>query len=158
MLLQIFAVGENSCTLNRNIDSQLLPRKLRGIFNAIDGIFPAIHYQTVFRATHGFLIASIHRVIFEQVRKIISGDDIVEANDFKPRRIEHDLKDCPTNAAKSINGYFCHNSSPAFSQVSTSHLKNVILSEAKKLYHQKYETLTALRTAQVSVTANAPSE
>src|SRR6185312_12728019 len=108
VLREINTLPEGACALEHQIDSHLAPGQCSGIPGAQDRIILAIDVQVVFVRPDVPVPSPVNSVKFEQIRKIVSGNQIVDGDKIESRGLQQNLQRGAPDSAESVDGNVEH--------------------------------------------------
>ncbi len=115
MLLQVFSSGEETSAFKNDVNSQIAPGKLGGVFLMKNLVFLLSYHQSITVNFYGSFVPAIDGVILQQIGEVVCWNDVVDRNQFQLWGFEDDLESRSAYSPQSVNRYLGHNRSPFLS-------------------------------------------
>ena len=92
------------------LGADFVPLEVGGIFLGGDADLLAVHGQgaVLYVSLNGAFEAAVHGVVFQHVCHVIHRAEVVDAYYFDVISLDGCTENEPSDAAKSIDTYFCH--------------------------------------------------
>src|SRR5215216_7449457 len=103
MLARPLAVGEPSVVFNDEIDSEILPGQLFGIFRRENLDRLAVNQDPIFLRLDGALEHAMDRIVLEQMRERLCVGEVVDCDELEFLVVQRRTKYVPSDAAEAIN-------------------------------------------------------